>query len=37
MLHVGVHVKDANTQDKFYKDIPGFHFQWKRRAARRTP
>jgi lactoylglutathione lyase len=29
MLHVGVHVKDAGAQDKFYKDILGFRFQWK--------
>jgi lactoylglutathione lyase len=29
MLHVGVHVKDADAQDRFYKDILGFRFQWK--------
>ena len=29
MLHVGVHVKSAEAQDKFYKDILGFRFQWK--------
>jgi catechol 2,3-dioxygenase-like lactoylglutathione lyase family enzyme len=29
MLHVGVHVKDPAAQDKFYKDILGFRFQWK--------
>jgi lactoylglutathione lyase len=29
MLHVGVHVKSPETQDKFYKDILGFRFQWK--------
>ena len=29
MLHVGVHVKDAGAQDRFYKDILGFRFQWK--------
>jgi len=29
MLHVGVHVKDSDAQDKFYKDILGFRFQWK--------
>jgi len=29
MLHVGVHVKDPAAQDRFYKDILGFRFQWK--------
>ncbi|MBI4909528.1 MAG: VOC family protein [Acidobacteria bacterium] len=29
MLHVGVHVKSPEAQDKFYKDILGFRFQWK--------
>jgi len=29
MLHVGVHVKSAEAQDKFYADILGFRFQWK--------
>lgn len=29
MLHVGVHVKDPGAQDRFYKDILGFRFQWK--------
>ncbi len=29
MLHVGVHVKSPDAQDKFYKDILGFRFQWK--------
>lgn len=29
MLHVGVHVKNPDAQDKFYKDILGFRFQWK--------
>ena len=29
LLHVGVHVKDADAQDRFYKDILGFRFQWK--------
>ena len=29
ILHVGVHVKSAEAQDKFYKDILGFRFQWK--------
>jgi len=29
MLHVGVHVKNSDAQDKFYKDILGFRFQWK--------
>jgi catechol 2,3-dioxygenase-like lactoylglutathione lyase family enzyme len=29
MLHVGVHVKSPEVQDKFYKDILGFRFQWK--------
>lgn len=29
MLHVGIHVKDPDLQDKFYKDILGFRFQWK--------
>jgi catechol 2,3-dioxygenase-like lactoylglutathione lyase family enzyme len=29
LLHVGVHVKNAGAQDKFYKDILGFRYQWK--------
>jgi catechol 2,3-dioxygenase-like lactoylglutathione lyase family enzyme len=29
MLHVGIHVKSPDAQDKFYKDILGFRFQWK--------
>src|SRR6185503_2900946 len=29
MLHVGVHAKSAEAEDKFYKDILGFRFQWK--------
>lgn len=29
MLHVGIHVKSPEAQDKFYKDILGFRFQWK--------
>lgn len=29
MLHVGVHVKSAEAQNKFYQDILGFRFQWK--------
>jgi catechol 2,3-dioxygenase-like lactoylglutathione lyase family enzyme len=29
MLHVGVHVKDPDAQDKFYKEILGFRFLWK--------
>ena len=29
MLHVGVHVKNPNEQDKFYKDILGFRFLWQ--------
>ena len=29
ILHVGVHVSSAEAQDKFYKDILGFRFQWK--------
>src|SRR4051794_21620212 len=29
MLHVGVHVKNPDVQDKFYKDILGFRFLWK--------
>lgn len=29
MLHVGVHVRNPDAQDKFYKDILGFRFQWK--------
>jgi Glyoxalase/Bleomycin resistance protein/Dioxygenase superfamily len=29
MLHVGIHVKNSDVQDKFYKDILGFRFQWK--------
>jgi len=29
MLHVGVHVKNPEAQDKFYKDILGFRFLWK--------
>jgi catechol 2,3-dioxygenase-like lactoylglutathione lyase family enzyme len=29
ILHVGVHVKSAPEQDKFYKDILGFRFLWQ--------
>jgi lactoylglutathione lyase len=29
MLHAGIHVKSAEAQDKFYKDILGFRPQWK--------
>ena len=29
MLHVGIHVNNPDAQDKFYKDILGFRFQWK--------
>jgi lactoylglutathione lyase len=29
MLHVGIHVKSPEAQDKFYKDLLGFRFQWK--------
>lgn len=29
MLHVGIHVKDSDKQNKFYQDILGFRFQWK--------
>lgn len=29
MLHVGVHVKSPDAQNKFYQDILGFRFQWK--------
>ena len=29
MLHVGVHVKSPEDQDKFYKDILGFRFLWQ--------
>jgi lactoylglutathione lyase len=29
ILHVGVHVKDPDAQDKFYKDILGFRFLWQ--------
>lgn len=29
MVHVGVHVKNPENQDKFYKDMLGFRFQWK--------
>jgi lactoylglutathione lyase len=29
LLHVGVHVKSAESQDRFYKEILGFRFQWK--------
>jgi catechol 2,3-dioxygenase-like lactoylglutathione lyase family enzyme len=29
ILHVGVHVKDSDAQDRFYKDILGFRPQWK--------
>jgi catechol 2,3-dioxygenase-like lactoylglutathione lyase family enzyme len=29
MLHVGVHVKNPEAQNKFYRDILGFRFQWQ--------
>ena len=29
MLHVGVHVRSAETQDRFYQDVLGFRPQWK--------
>jgi len=29
ILHVGVHVKSPETQDKFYRDILGFRFLWQ--------
>lgn len=29
MLHVGVHVKNPEAQDRFYKDILGFRFLWQ--------
>jgi lactoylglutathione lyase len=29
ILHVGVHVKSPEAQDKFYKDILGFRFLWQ--------
>jgi len=29
MLHVGVHVRNPEAQDKFYKDILGFRFMWQ--------
>ena len=29
MIHVGIHVKSAGAQNKFYQDILGFRFQWK--------
>ncbi|HUA63013.1 MAG TPA: VOC family protein [Verrucomicrobiae bacterium] len=29
ILHVGVHVRSPEAQDKFYKDILGFRFLWQ--------
>jgi catechol 2,3-dioxygenase-like lactoylglutathione lyase family enzyme len=29
VLHVGVHAKDPQAQDKFYKDVLGFRFLWQ--------